>query len=221
MRTYLVELLERLTVNEPGVGSVDSVSWHAHREAEQLREISLVGELDAFLASNPHPRKRVAAYFIVGSVGKNCGAPECARILIEYASKEKDKYALSNLLHRLAEIPKPAQIDLEPLFALLEDKRWLVRHAAIRSLINVSSLEAEERLLALLGSTTDAGDVVYCHATLNRIGTSKSLATLRSNLTSRKRDIKLSAEQAIAAIESRTAAHMAQYGMRSDPSIEL
>jgi HEAT repeat protein len=205
MRTYLIDLLERLAAQEPAVNSDDSVAWHAHREAEQLCDLSLVGDLDAFLNSDPPPRKRAAAYFILGKIGKNCGAPECARTLIGYASKEKDKYALSGMLDRLAEVPKPAQMDLAPLFALLEDKRWLVRHAAIRSLINVSSSESEEHLLALLGSTTDADDLIYCHATLNRIGTSKSLAALRSNLASRKCDVRLSAAAAIAAIEARNA----------------
>lgn len=203
MRTYLTDLLERLAVKESAGNSDDSISWHAHREAEQLRDLTLVGELDAFLTSNPPPCKRAAAYFIVGKIGKNCGAPECARMLIGHASKEKDKYALSSMLDRLADIPKPAHIDLEPVFALLEDKRWLVRHAAIRSLRNVSSSEPEERLLALLDSTIDPDDLIYCHSTLNYIGTSKSLAALRSNLASRKRDIKLSAAAAIEAIEAR------------------
>ena len=204
MRTYLVDLLERLTLQERLVNSDDSVSWHAHREAERLRDLSLVDELDAFLASDPRPRERAAAYFIIGSIGKNCGSPEGARMLIGYASKEKDKYALSSMLDRIAEIPKPAYIDLEALFALLNDKRWLVRHAAIRSLCNVSSSEPEERLLALLGSTSEPDDLTFCHATLNRIGTAKSLAALRSSLSSRKRDVRLSAAAAIEAIEART-----------------
>jgi HEAT repeat protein len=131
----------------------------------------------------------------------------CEYAQIKYASNEKDKYALHGLLDCLAEIPKPKHIDLEPLFALLEDKRQLVRHAAIRSMMNVSSPEPEIRLLALLGSTTDPHDLVYCHATLNHIGTDKSLAALRSNLSSRKRDVKLSTAAAIDAIEARIRAH--------------
>jgi HEAT repeat protein len=206
MRPYLGDLLERLGMRERKVSSDNSLSWHAHREAEQLRDLSLVADLDAFLSSNPPASKRIAAYFIVGSIGRNCASPECARMLIGYLSKENNKYALSSLLNLLAEVPKPEHINLEPLFALLEDKRWLVRHAAIRSLMNVSSHEPEERLLALLGSTTDPGDRVYCHATLNRIETSKSLAALRFSLTSRKRDVKLSAAAAIEAIEARNGA---------------
>jgi len=207
MRTYLIDLLERLSMPEPGVSSADSISWHAHREAEQLRDLALVVDLDEFLSSNPPARKRTAACCIVGAIGKNCGSAECVSMLIKYASNEKDKYALGGLLDRLAEIPKPKHIDLEPLFALLEDKRWLVRHAAIRSLMNVSSPEPEVQLLALLGSTTDPHDLICCHATLNRIGTAKSLTSLRSNLKSRKRDVKLSAAVAIDAIEARIRAH--------------
>lgn len=207
MHTYLMDLLERLSMPEPGVSSADSISWHAHREAEQLRDLALVANLDEFLASDPPARKRTAAYFIVGAIGKNSGSGECASMLIKYASNEKDKYALHGLLDRLAEIPKPENINLEPLFGLLEDKRWLIRHAAIRSLMNVSSPEPELRLLALLGSTTDPHDLIYCHATLNRIGTAKSLAALRSNLSSRKRDVKLSAAAAIDAIEARIRAN--------------
>jgi hypothetical protein len=207
MRTYLIELLERVSLPEPGVSSADSISWHAHREAEQLRDPVLIADLDEFLSSNPPARKRTAAYFIVGAIGKNCGSGECASMLIKYASTEKDEDALHCLLDRLAHVPKPKHIDLEPLFALLEDKRWLVRHAAIRALINSSSPEPEVRLLALLGSTTDPGDLVYCHATLNRIGTAKSLAALRSNLTYRRRDVKLTAALAIEAIQARIRAH--------------
>jgi HEAT repeat protein len=203
MRASLSNLIDRLTVDEPRVNSADSVSWHAYREAEQLCDLSLISELDAFLNSNPSPRKRSAAYLIVGSIGKNRCEPECARVLIGYARQEKDKYALAKILDCLAEIPKPEPIDLEPLFALLQDKRWLVRQAAIRSLINVSSSAPEERLLEFLGSTTHAMDIVYCHRTLSRIGTSKSLAAIRSSLGSRKRDVKLSAAAAIAAIEAR------------------
>jgi HEAT repeat protein len=203
MRVYLSELVDRLTTNEPRVNSAASVSWHAHREAEQLCDLALIPELDAFLKSNPQPSKRSAAYLIIGSIGKNCGEPECARLLIGYARLEKDKYALSRLLNGIGEIPKPEPTDLEPLFALLQDQRWLVRHAAITSLMNVSSPEPEERLLELLGSTANAMDIVYCHRTLSRIGTSKSLAAIRLNLGSRKRDVKQSAAAAILAIEAR------------------
>ena len=51
--------------------------------------------------------------------------------------------------------------------------------------------------------TTDPHDMLYCQATLNEIGTAKSLPYPQKNLGSRKRDVKLSAQLAIEAIKSR------------------
>jgi HEAT repeat protein len=100
-------------------------------------------------------------------------------------------------------VPKEAQLDLAPVFALLHDKRWAIRHAAIRSLINTASSAAEDQVLELLRTSTDPRDVVYCHATLNRIGTMQALSALEAGLKSRNRDVKESAKAAIEAIAER------------------
>lgn len=47
-------------------------------------------------------------------------------------------------------------------------------------------------------------DVVYCQVTLSDIGTSKALPILAGNLTSRKRDVKDSAQAALEAIQLRS-----------------
>ncbi|MPV65388.1 HEAT repeat domain-containing protein [Burkholderia sp. BE17] len=202
MRQELLELIHRMTVQQK-LGSDDSISWHAHREAELLADMTLVDELDAFLGQAPNKDQRSAAYFIIGKIGKNCLSAACASRLIEYSSKESDKYALANLLDRLADIPKPENVDLRPLFTLVEDQRWLVRHAAIRSLKQCTNAEAEDKLLEILATTSDPYDAIYCHATLYQIGTRKALPALTQNLTSRKRDVKISARAAIEAIEAR------------------
>ena len=206
MRESLIDLIERMTRPEPHANSADSVSWHAHREAEKIDDVSLLQELNAFLENSAGKEARSAVYFIIGKIGKNCGSPECASVLIARSKTEKDKYALSALLDRLADIPKPASVDLAPVFALLQDKRWLVRHAAIRSLINTASAEAEGRILAHLRDASDPDDAICCHATLNRIGTAAALPALEAGLKSRKRDVKLSAQAAIEAIAARSAA---------------
>jgi HEAT repeat protein len=79
----------------------------------------------------------------------------------------------------------------------------LVRHSAIQSLRLTDTPEAEDKLIDLLVTTTDTHDMIYCHATLNEIGSTKSLLYLEKNLSSRKRDVKLSAKSAIEAIKSR------------------
>jgi len=203
MRQELLELIQRMTVHQDVVSSSDSISWQAHREAEMLADMPLVDELDAYLGQRPKKEQRSAAYFIIGKIGKNCLSGECASRLIEYSSKEPDKYALASLLERLADIPKPESVDVRPLFPLLKDKRWLVRHSAIQSLKRCTSAEAEARLLEILATTSDPYDVIYCHATLNQIGTHKALPALTQNLKSRKRDVKVSAQAAIEAIKAR------------------
>jgi HEAT repeat protein len=203
MRQELFELIQRMTVQEGVISSDGSISWQARREAELLADMSLVDELDAYFDQKPTKEQRAAAYFIIGKIGKNCLNEGCASRLIEYSSKEPDKYALASLLERLADIPKPESVDVRPLFSFLKDKRWLVRHAAIRSLERCTNTEAEDKLLEILVTTSDSDDVIYCHATLNQIGTCKALPALTQNLKSRKRDVKKSAQAAIEAIKAR------------------
>lgn len=205
MRQELVDLIQRIAVREPLVNSDDSISWHALREAEKLDDESLVVEIDAYLAQKPRKEQRSAAYFIIGKIGKNCSSEKCASLLIEYSSKEHDKYALAGILDRLADIPKPESVDVTPLFQHLNDARWLVRRSAIGSLAGCHRAEVEDRLLDILATTLDPYDAACCHSTLNKIGTRKSIPSLEKNLKSRKRDVKLSARYAIAAIEAREA----------------
>jgi HEAT repeat protein len=203
MRQELLELIQRMTVKEGVDSSNESIAWQAYREAEQLADMRLVDELDANLTQKPQKEQRKAAYFITDKIGKNCLNGECASRLIEYSSKEPDKYALANLLERLADIPKPQSVDVSPLFPLLKDKRWLVRHSAIQSLKRCTSADAEEKLLEILATTSDPHDLTYCHSTLNQIGTHKALPALMQNLKSRKGDVKGSAQAAIEAINAR------------------
>ena len=69
-------------------------------------------------------------------------------------------------------------------------------------------MEAEDQPLELLNATNDPSNVVYCHAKLNEIGSAKSIPHLQKNLSSRKRDVKLSARLAIEAVEARTKIHV-------------
>ena len=203
MQEKLVELIKRMTVREDVKNSEDSISWHAHREAEKLVDEAMAEELREFLNQKPKKEQRQAAYFIIGKIGKNRQSAECAVCLIKHASIETDKHALNSLLTLMGDLPKPQHLDIGPIFTLLKDKRWLVRHAAINSLKHCQNSEAEDALLAILETTTDPYDIICCHSTLNNIGTLKALPALTLNLKSRKQDVKSSAELAIKAITSR------------------
>ncbi len=199
----LNDLIRRMTLKEDVKNSDDSTSWHAYREAEKLADHSYISELNNFVEVSPSKEERKAAYFILGAIGSNTADIRCAQILLKRVPIETDKYVLSALLGSVAKLPKPTELPLEAIFLLLHEKRWLVRHAAIQALRQSESAGAEDRLLELLATTSDPYDKVYCHSALNSIGTHRSIPLLTQSLTSRKRDVKSSAETAIAAIQAR------------------
>jgi HEAT repeat protein len=203
MRADLRDLLDRMTTKEVVINSEQSTSWKALREAERLNDETLLDELAALIQSSRNTRERKAAYFIVGAIGSNTGTPFSAAILLRGASLEKDKYVLSSVLEALRKASKPNDIPLDPIYHLLDDPRWLVRHAAILALANSDAPVTEERIIAHLFETKDAFDKVYCHVALGSIGTLRSLDAIEANLKSRKRDVKQSAKAAIKAIHAR------------------
>jgi HEAT repeat protein len=193
-----------MTTSEPRLtNSEDLVSWKAHREAELFVDPLMVDELAEYLQYELNHDRRKAAYFILGKLGRTVRSGDCAAVLLAYVSKENNKYVLSNLLDALGGVRKPGDLDLTPVFLLLEDKRWLVRHSAIEALKGADSPEVEDRLLSLLKKTSDPHDMTYCQAVLNEIGSTKAIPLLEKNLNSRKRDVKMSAESAIQAIKAR------------------
>ena len=66
MRHELLDLIDRMTTPQKAASSHDSISWNAHREAEQLADESLLSELEKYLAQRHNKDKRMAAYFIIG-----------------------------------------------------------------------------------------------------------------------------------------------------------
>ena len=142
------------------MNSDDSISWHAHREAESLSDSSMVDELAEYLTHERDKNRRGAAYFILGKLGQKVRGRDCASILLSRLHHEKNKY-----------VSKPRNIDLGPVFGLLNDGRLIVRHSAIRALSRTDSPEAEDQLIDLLKATSEQNDMVYCQATLNEIGT--------------------------------------------------
>ncbi len=212
MRSYLQDLVRRMTDKAAEAEFSKSVSWAAHREAERLSDRTMVGELCNHLQTEEAKQSRIACFFIIGKIGANLSDPTCAEILLAAMARERDKYVLSAALDSVRGIPKPASMDLSPIYNCLADPRWLVRHTAIQALEGCTSPLAEEHLLGLLSTTTDAFDQVYCHSTLNRIGTARAIPYLERALLSRKRDVRMSAESALAAIQKRL-------GMTAQPAL--
>jgi HEAT repeat protein len=203
MNSELSDLIRRLTTVECVARSDQSVSWHAYREAERIRDLSLLEDLETLANTSESKDERKAAYFILGALGTNTSNVHCALVLTERLRHEKDKYVLAVALDALAKMDKPCDFPLEAIFERLSEERWLVRHAAIRALQKTDSAVVEEQLLKHLALTGEPHDMVYCHATLGNVGSANSLPALERNLTSRKRDVKASAAFAIRAIKAR------------------
>jgi hypothetical protein len=197
MRKELIDLIERMSLQEDYKNSKNTISWLAHREAEKLTDLSIIEELQEYLSENPIKRKRSRAYFIIGKIGKNTESYKCAEILIGCISGEKDKNCLATLLDLLGDIPKRRETDISPVLPLLSDPRWLIRHGAILSLKNTCDPIVEIRLIDILRDTEDSYDMMYCNETLRRIGTRKAISILEQELKSRKRDVRITAKLAI------------------------
>lgn len=207
MRLYLEDIISRMCLIEPGVvNSADSKSWNACREAERLCDAEIIREIGRYLEKKPSARERKSAYFILGKVGKNLADTEATQLLLVCISTEFDKYALSTALDMISELTLKADEDISLIVNLLRDRRWLVRHAAIRALKASKSARAEEEVIALLGETDDVYDKIYCHVTLGVIGTAQSLPAIQLNTKTRKRDLKISAVHAIESIKTRIGA---------------
>ncbi len=211
MNAQIDDLLRRLTHQDgPEIrSSVDSVSFNAHRETEKIADEAILSKAKAALVHEKDKKKRDALYFVIGKVALNLRHSDTSAFLIQQIKRETDKYVLGALLDRIAELPKPEGTDLQPILAHLEDPRWLVRHSAIQALKQTVSPDAELALVDLLERSTDPYDITYANATLNQIGSLRSVPAIERHLSSRKRDVNGSAQLAIQAIRKRQAGQQA------------
>lgn len=208
MEEYLLILIERMGNDsdhnmEAGYDSSKTISWEAHREAEKLDNESYIPQLIDFIEKEKNKKKRDRAYFLLGHIAKNTGDITAVIFLIQRVEKETDKYIVSSLLDRIADLNKPKGVDLRPIINATKSNRWLIRHRAISALNQSSGDEAENALIDILDNSMDPDDLTYTNATLNRIGTPRAIPYIERHLSSRKRDVKLSAKLAIEEIEKR------------------
>ncbi|MCG3168007.1 MAG: hypothetical protein POELPBGB_03807 [Bacteroidia bacterium] len=208
MDSYLIDIIERMLdtsdqITGPGYDSSKTISWKALREAEKVDNPDYVPQLIVFIDKEKDKKKRDRAYFLLGHIAKKTNDTTALNYLIQRVDKETDKYIISSLLDRIANIKKPVGTNLKPLIAATKNDKWLIRHSAIQSLNNSSDSDAETTLIEILNSSEDPYNLTYSNATLNKIGTLKAIPHLEKHLQSRKRDVKDSAKFAIEEILKR------------------
>jgi HEAT repeat protein len=205
MNAQIKDLLQRMTHQDgPEVrSSADSRSLNAYREAERITDYVILSEAKAAVVPEKNKKIRAALYFLIAKVAVNLRHSDTSDFLIEQLRRETDKYVLKGLLDRIAELPKSEGTDLQPILDRLEDPRWLVRFSAIQALKLAVSPNAELALVDLLERSTDPYDINFANVTLNQIGSLQSIPALERHLSSRKRDMKDSAQLAIQTIRER------------------
>lgn len=208
MNKYLIDIIERMSdtsdqIMEAGYDSSKTISWKALREAEKVSNIDFIPQLMSFIEKEKDRKKRGNAYFLLGQIAKNTNNQTALVYLVQRVDKEDNKYIISSLLDRIANIEKPIGTDLQPLIKMIKSDKWLIRHSAIQSLNNSLDSIAEMTLIEIIDKSDDSYNLIYSNATLNRIGTPRAIPYLEKHLKSRKRDVKFSAEHAIAEIKKR------------------
>ncbi len=91
--------------------------------------------------------------------------------------------------------------DCEPLVGLIADRRWMVRHAAIRALGKCRTPRAEDVLIHVLERSQDPHDLIYANASLALVASTRAIQALRRHIHSRKDDVKASALYALSQID--------------------
>ncbi|NDV94731.1 hypothetical protein D0T84_07335 [Dysgonomonas sp. 521] len=203
MDNYLTDLISRLSDRSDwGIikNSGDSISFKAHREAEKITDSGYIPQLIGYIEVEKKKERRDSAYFILGKIAKNLQDEKVAEFLINRIPEEKNENILSSMLDRLADLPKPACLDLTLLLDATRDKRRYVRWSAISALDNTNNPKAEDRLIEILQNPEDDYDLTRANATLSRIGSSKSLPHLEKLITYKIMDVAYSALNAMVEI---------------------
>ena len=147
---YIVELIQRINTEETFTdSSTTTTSWKALREAETLSNPAFYPILKKIILINPKPKDkkiRDAAYFILGKLLKNEPLDEQICFYLQQLEVETDKYILSGMLDRIADIKIPSDISVKPIVRLAMNEKWLIRHSAIRALGASATLESKQAL---------------------------------------------------------------------------
>jgi HEAT repeat protein len=204
MKDYNInQLIENMIIKEKVNNSDNSISFKAHRIAENINDPDLIPILINIINNENNKNKRDAEYFILGKITKNTLNQESLKYLISRLEYETDKYVLMTLLDRISEIYKSNIISMDKIIQLCNDKRWQVRQSAIRALNKECDKNVENKLIEIINSDSDSYDKCYANSCLNKIGTINAIPSLELLLKSKIRDIKLSANLAIEEIKIR------------------
>ena len=164
LECYLLQLIERMNTKEEVCSSDESVSVQAYREAEKsgkLKDERVYPVLKKMILE--HNRKkdkqfRREAYFIWGNLLQYIPQKEYIQFYLEQMEKDTDKYMVSAMLERIAEMEKidmPKDLNIDVAIKLSKNEKWQIRHSAIRALRTFDMEESRQALRDYIGQTDE------------------------------------------------------------------
>ena len=190
-KEYLVDLIERLSGvkdHKVIVGS-QSISWMAHREVENIREIDVLDDLQKLLFVESSQKKIAAIFIILRSIGINAEDSSTINLMIRFLSseaiKEFDRDILYQMMSSTFETGLNYQEQISGITYWVDDQDEMVRNTAIRLLGLTSNHknEAENVLIDVIENAYDDYGIQYAADSLFEVGSNSCLSILKSSLT--------------------------------------
>ena len=187
-------------IKEEGRFESEKTVYHAaYEEVRQLADASLLDELYSLLEEQRDNTKRKDAYFIIGYIAKNTNNLPATNFLLESLKVEKDKFTLGVILDRLAELYKPVDLDLSPIYKLTKSRNSIVRGSAFEALTN-TGYKVEDYLLEHLSEAQKKEDVRPLLSALFYVGSEKAIPLVEKQLKHRAPVIKSYAHNVLTVI---------------------
>ncbi|PSL46061.1 hypothetical protein CLV51_10337 [Chitinophaga niastensis] len=202
MIDYLTNLVTRICDRSEQLNNGQTTSWQALREAEQLANHAYIPLLYQYIETEPDKDKRRAAGFIITQLSRNTNEPEVIRFLMDRLKTEQDADMITGIQQDLERgLTIPGYINLEPLLNNTLSLNNNIRRSALLALRGTHNPAVEDWALSLLKRTVNEYDVYYIALLLHKVGTRKSLPSLKRLLEYHRQDVKSLAFATIADIE--------------------
>jgi hypothetical protein len=208
--TYIPELIDRMLDTSdqqmvPGYDSSKTISWAALREAETINDTNYIDYIIESIDKEKNKKRRDKMYFIVYRICENTPYQKGLEFLIDRIDKETDKYIVSNILDGLIALQKPAETNLDKIFAATQHKTWQIWFSAISALQNTNNTKVEELMMQIIdGEPLEKSyRISNAMAVLYNCGTAKCIPSLERQLQTKSRIIKNQAKETIAALKDK------------------
>lgn len=187
-RIYIHKLIIRLNDDEDSENTVvgsESVSWKAHREAEEIDDPLYIPILKTIVRENDSLNEMKAAYFIFNSITKKLNDTKSADFIVDHLAEtmKEDKFdneALYYLMSSIYDNGMYFNSNIDEFVDLVDDEDDMIRNTSIRLLGRTLSYKekAESALIEVLKNSYDDYGIRYAADSLYSVGSSNSIDAL-------------------------------------------